>query len=145
MNALREQLTAKKTPPHLGDLLTAKKTEAEKNSASCHEAMHTVSFVEFRPAARTRVGFPMAQLCHYTLEPHPDGNRDAAPERLTLAFSTADVVVSGARLAGLVTLLAEHKLEWVAAVDARYANADERAWVGEIAVGHFGKSGSAAG
>ena len=145
MSSLREQVEAGKSRPRLGDLLTAKKTEAEKNAASFHEATHTVSFVEFRPDARTRVGFPMAQLCHYTLEPNPDGNRDAAPARLTLAFSTADVVVSGARLAGLVALLNEHKLEWVAAVDARYANAEERAWVGAIAVGHFGKSGSAAG
>ena len=133
MSLLRDQFEA------------AKKTEAGKNAASFHDASHAVSFVEFRPDARTRVGFPMAQLCHYTLEPNPDGNRDAPPERLTLAFSTADVVVSGARLAGLVTLLAAHTLEWVAVVDARYANAEDRAWVGAITVGHFGKSPSAAG
>jgi|GEM_PF-7128366 len=33
-----------------------------------------------------------------------------------------------------------HTLEWVAAVDPRYTNADASPWVGKIVVGHFDKS-----
>jgi len=62
------------------------------------------AFIEFRPDAHQRVGFPWAQLCHYTLEPNRDAELDT-PERLTLAFSTADVVLGGARLGKLVELI----------------------------------------
>jgi len=68
------------------------------------------------------------------------------PERLTLAFSTADVVMVGARLGKLVELINEHDLGSVSAVDARYANLLVRApWVASIAIARLDKSGSAAG
>lgn len=54
-----------------------------------------------------------AQLLHYTLEPDPElplGDSPSSRERLVFAFSTADVVVFGARLTFLVYLLLDHKL-----------------------------------
>jgi hypothetical protein len=129
----------------LGQQVAAKK-EAEE-AASCHtNAARTgsASFVEFRPDPHTRVGFPMAQLCHYTLEANP-GDQDA-PERLTLAFSTADVTITGARLGRLVELLATHDLAAVSALDPRYQPALGRnPWVGTISVAHIGKPGGAVG
>jgi hypothetical protein len=127
MSSLSQQVAAKK---------------AADEAASCHtNAPRTgsASFIEFRPDPHTRVGFPMAQLCHYTLEPNPGGDPDA-PERLTLAFSTADVVIVGARLGKLVELIGTHDLAAVSVLDARYAGTLGRdPWVGGITVTHIGK------
>lgn len=104
-----------------------------------------VSFIEFRPDASTRAGFAVTQLCHYTLDANPDADGDAR-ERLTLAFSTADVVVTGARLALLLEPLNQHRLASVAALDARYANAGApKPWVAKIVIARLDKSNDAAG
>lgn len=82
------------------------------------------AFIEFRPNPRTRQGFSLVQLLHYTLEPDPELPLDSPgpKERLVFAFSTADVVVFGARLAFLVDLLRDHKLTAVWPLGERYAN-----------------------
>jgi len=104
------------------------------------------AFIEFRPDAHTRTGFPVSQLCHYTLEAGRDDAELDAPERLTLAFSTADVVIVGARLGKLVDLLNEHDLGSVSVVDARYAGMLVRSpWVASITIARLDKSISAAG
>jgi len=123
--------------------LAAKKAD---EPPSCHTSgmRSGGAFIEFRPDAHRRIGFPVAQLCHYTLE--PNGGDTDAPERLTLAFSTADVVLVGARLGKLVELINEHDLGSVSAVDARYANLLVRApWVASIAIARLDKSSGAAG
>ncbi len=105
---------------------------------------HAVSFIEFRPDARTRTGFAVSQLLHYTLEPNPaaEDAKGAPPERLTFSFHTADVVVTGARLAKLVELIQSHKLASVMVLDARYANAEGGLpWVGKIAIERLDKPG----
>lgn len=102
-----------------------------------------VAFVEFWPDARTRSGFSTSQLYHYTLGANPDAGEqpDAPRERLTLAFSTADVVLVGLRLASLIEPLKNHRLATVAAMDARYAHAGEpKPWVAKITIGPPGKS-----
>lgn len=124
------------------------KEELEKRKEalpSCHSGglRHGHAFIEFRPDPQKRVGFPWVQLCHYTLEPD---RGDDTPERLTLAFSTADVVLVGARLGKLVELLQEHDLDSVSVVDARYANLLAKSpWVASIAIARLDKSGGAAG
>jgi hypothetical protein len=130
MNTLKEQLAEKKR-------------EMEKERAatpSCYENadLHgTVRYVEFRPDAHTKTGFP-AQLCHYTLE--PNGGDEAAPERLTLAFHSADVVLVGARLSLLVELLGNNNLASVTALDARFAETlGKNPWVAKITIKFFGK------
>ena len=58
-----------------------------------------------------------------------------------LGFSTADVVVFGARLVRLTDLLREHKLAVVRSLSGRYRNVESSApWVGEIAVRRLDKS-----
>jgi len=101
------------------------------------------SFIEFQPSPESRLGFAFAQLLHYSLEANPEaeGNKDAPPERLTLGFSTADVVVLGARLVRLTDLLREHKLAVVRSLSGRYRHVESSApWVGEIAVRRLDKS-----
>jgi hypothetical protein len=93
---------------------------------------------------RTRHGFALAQLLHYTLEPEVGELTDAPRERLTLAFSTADVVVSGVRLAGLCDLLREHKLAAVWPLAERYANLfPDKHVVSEIVIRPLDKSSGA--
>jgi hypothetical protein len=60
---------------------------------------------------------------------------------LTLAFSTADVVVGGARLCKLVELLATHDLAAVSTLDARYQGTLVREpWVGKITIAMIDKA-----
>lgn len=136
MSSLREDLAARKAQ------------HATQPPDACHvEVMSNdrVSFIEFRPDARTRAGFAVAQLCHYTLDANPDADGDAR-ERLTLAFSTADVVVTGARLVLLLEPLNQHRLASLAALDARYANAGApKPWVAKIVIARLDKSSGAAG
>ena len=132
MSSLQQQLEARRA--------------GEKAQPTCYSggARSGNAFIEFRPDAHRRLGFPWAQLCHYTLEPNHDAELDA-PERLTLAFSTADVVLVGARLAKLVELINEHDLASVSVVDARHAGLLARApWVASIAIARLDKSSGAA-
>lgn len=130
---LREQIDQKKA--------------SEEAVPSCYkESLRSqpAAFIEFRPDPQTRTGFGAAQLLHYTLEPHRD-NQDA-PERLTLGFSTADVVILGVRLGKLVGLLNEHLLGSVSILDVRYAaTLDKKPWVASISITRLDKSNGAVG
>ena len=133
MSALAQELAAKKA--------TEEPIPTCYTSASRGEAL----FIELRPDPRTRTGFPVAQLCHYTFEANPGDNEGKeAPERLTLAFSTADVAIVGARLGKLVELISAHNLTSISAVDARYAGTVGRGpWVARIAIARIDKPSGA--
>jgi hypothetical protein len=125
-----------------------KREEAKQQAAapSCHRrtySNHPATFIEFQPDPHTRTGFPTHQLCHYTLDANPAASGEAdAPQRLTLAFHTADVVITGARLSELAERLREHELLSVNTLDARYAETlGDKPWVGSIAITKPGKSG----
>jgi len=128
----------------LKDELAAKR-EAHRR---CYESGHA-AFIEFRPNPHTRQGFSVAQLLHYTLEPDPELPLDspAPKERLVFAFSTADVVVFGARLAFLVELLRDQKLTGVMPLAERYSNLEpSQPFVSAITIRPLGnKSDGAAG
>ncbi len=130
------------TPNSLGKQIAAKQAEeeAQHGPASFHHVIGSDRpfFIEFRPRSATRVGFAIAHICHYTLERNPDADR-AAPERLTIGFSSADVMIFGARLGPVLDYLVAHRLDWVAAVDERYKNLSERPWVGRIDIQPYGK------
>ena len=81
--------------------------------------------IEFHSDGRRR-GFHASQLIEYTLEPNLDAEDDknAPPEKLALAFSTADVVVLGWRLGRLADCLRENKLAAVGILPTRYAELD---------------------
>ena len=74
--------------------------------------------IEFHLSEHKRRGFHTSQLIDYTLEPNPDAGDDknAPPQKLALAFSTADVVVLGWRLGHLADKLQENDLAAVRAL-----------------------------
>lgn len=124
MSSLKEQLAARKP--------------------ECFESEER-SFVEFQTTPDSRQGFALAQLLHYTLEANPAAGHEA-PERLTLGFSTADVMILGARLVRLTDLLREHKLAVVRPLSGRYSNLEPtQPWVAEIIIRRLDKSGGAPG
>ena len=80
---------------------------------------------------------------NYTLEPNPDAgeNKNAPPEKLALAFSTADVVILGWRLGRLADLLRENNLATVHVLSKRYADLDRaRPFVASITITPVSKS-----
>jgi len=86
---------------------------------------------EFHPTEHKRRGFPTSQLIDYTLEPNPDAEDDNGgraqappPQKLTLAFSTADVVVLGWRLGTLADKLRENDLATVHVLPKRFGELD---------------------
>ena len=86
--------------------------------------MHCFS-IEFHFEGRRR-GFHTSQLIEYTLEPNPDAtdDRNAPPQKLTLAFSMADVAILGWRLETLAKRLCENELAVVRILPKRYADLD---------------------
>jgi hypothetical protein len=64
-------------------------------------------------------------LIEYTLEPNPDAKDDKnePPQKLALAFSTADVLILGWRLDHLADKLQENDLAAVRIMPKRYAAA----------------------
>jgi hypothetical protein len=82
--------------------------------------------IEFHLAENKRRGFHTSQLIDYTLEPNPDAGDDknAPPQKLALAFSTADVVLLGWRLDYLADKLQENDLAAVRTLAKRYADFD---------------------
>jgi hypothetical protein len=86
--------------------------------------------VEFHLDEDHRHGFHTSQLIDYTLEPNPDagddngGRAQAPPQKLALAFSTADVVILGWRLGLLADKLRENDLATVHVLPKRYADLD---------------------
>jgi hypothetical protein len=82
-------------------------------------------------------------LINYTLEPNPDagGNKTAPPQKLTLVFSTADVVILGWGLGRLADLLRENDLATVHVLPKRYADLDRaRPYVASIIITPISRS-----
>jgi hypothetical protein len=93
--------------------------------------------IEFHLDEGKRRGFHTSQLIEYTLEANPDAEDDKnePPQKLSLAFSTADVVVLGWRLGLLADKLQENDLAAVRALAKRYADVDHHTpFVASIAV-----------
>ena len=82
--------------------------------------------IEFHLSEHQRRGFHTSQLIEYTLEPNPDAEDDKnlPPQKLALAFSTADVVVLGWRLGHLADKLQENDLAAVRVLPKRFAEVD---------------------
>ena len=80
--------------------------------------------IEFVLAEDQRRGFHTGQLIDYRLEPNSTDETDAPPDKLTLAFGTADVVVLGWQLSTLADHLRDGELLAVRSLAGRYANLD---------------------
>jgi len=80
-------------------------------------------FVLFLDGPQSRQGFALSHLLYYRLAPRDavagDG-ADAAPQMLTLAFSTADVVLTGWRLERVTELIHDGKLAAVRTIPTRH-------------------------
>jgi hypothetical protein len=101
--------------------------------------------IEFHLDEERRRGFQTSQLIDYALEPNPDAVEDktAPPQKLVLAFSTADVVILGWRLGRLADLLRENNLATVHVLPKRYADlAPARPSVASIIITPIGRSPS---
>lgn len=101
--------------------------------------------VEFHLDEEHRHGFHTSQLIDYTLEPNPDAgeNKSAPPQKLALAFSTANVVILGWRLGRLADLLRENNLATVHVLSKRYADLDRsRPFVASVGITLIGKGPS---
>ena len=89
----------------------------------CYELAHKHCLcIEFVLAANQRRGFHTGQLIDYRLEPNSSDDKDAPPDKLTLAFATADVVIVGWKLATLANHLRDGDLLAVRALPTRYAH-----------------------
>lgn len=99
--------------------------------------------IEFHLDDRRRRGFHASQLIMYALNPNPDAeetDKDAPPQMLSLAFSTADVVILGWRLDRLADCLSENNLAAVRALPKRYTELDPRKpFVASIEIKPVGK------
>jgi hypothetical protein len=82
--------------------------------------------IEFHLDEEHRRGFHTSQLIDYALEPNPSAGEDKTvpPQKLTLVFSTVDVVILGWRLGRLADLLRENDLATVHVLPKRYGDLD---------------------
>ena len=93
-------------------------------SDSCyHIATTYAACIEFHLDEHRRRGFNASQLIAFNLDPNPDAANDKnqPPQKLSLTFSTADVVVLGWRLGLVADYLRDNKLLAVGIQPKRYA------------------------
>ena len=105
--------------------------------AKCYTSVNKYCFcIEFQIDENHRHGFPMSQLIHYRLDPNPDAgdDKDAPPQKLTLAFSNADVVILGWKLSRLVNLLNENSLATVSVLPKPAGQTEQESFVATIKV-----------
>ncbi len=94
------------------------------HEGTCYESANTYAVcIEFHQDKLHRRGFHASQLIDYSLEPNPDAGDDknAPAQKLSIAFSTADVVVLRWRLGLLADKLQENELAAVCVLPKRYA------------------------
>jgi hypothetical protein len=118
----------------------ARKTE--EIATDCFlESDQPQAFIQFERSPQQKFGFAAHQLLHYNHEPNPKLEVATPPERLTLAFSTHDVVLFGRQLGTIVELLREQRLASVKKIlDVRYANLNpNKTCVTEIKITDVGK------
>src|SRR5271170_3726283 len=89
----------------------------EITMGDCYETMNKhCACIEFQLDKEHYHGFHTSQLIDYTIEPNPDAadDRNAPPQKFTLAFSTADVAILDWRLETLAKSLCETNSLWSA-------------------------------
>ncbi len=97
---------------------------------SCIELSHKhCACIEFVLSDQDRQGFHASQLLHYRLGANDDEQTDAPPEKLCIAFATADVTLTGWRLNRVTEHLRDGNLLALRAIPTRYANVDPTALI----------------
>src|SRR5580692_5310488 len=85
----------------------------EITMACSYETMNKhCACIEFQPGKEHYHGFHTSQLIDDIIEPNPDASddRNAPPQKFTVAFSTADVAIFGWRLETLAKSRCENEL-----------------------------------
>ena len=102
----------------------------------CYKLAHKHCLcIEFVLAEDQRRGFHTGQLIDYRLEPNSSHEKDAPPDKLTLAFATADVVILGWKLSSLAEHLRDGDLLCVRSLPTPYAHLEpKQTFVARIAV-----------
>ena len=91
--------------------------------------------IEFVLAEDQRHGFHNSQLLDYWLEPNSTDEKDAPPDKLTLAFATADVMIVGWQLSTLSDHLRDGDLLVVRSRPTRYVHLEpKRSFVADIQI-----------
>jgi hypothetical protein len=96
---------------------------------SCYHTANTyAACIEFHLDEHRRRGFSASQLIAFAFDPNPDadGDKNQPPQKLSLTYSTADVVVLGWRLSLVVDYLRDNKLSAVGILPKRYAELENR-------------------
>jgi len=97
----------------------------EFRSSPCIELSHKhCACIEFVLSDRDRQGFHASQLLHYRLGANDDERNDVPPEKLCIAFATADVTLTGWRLNRVTEHLRDGNLLALRSIPTRYANVD---------------------
>jgi hypothetical protein len=89
-----------------------------------YETLNTAAaFIEFHQDKDHRQAFNTSHLIKFSLDPNPDAGDDKnePPHKLSLVFSTADVVLLGWGLGFLADKLRENTLVAVGIIPKRYA------------------------
>ena len=90
-----------------------------------------------------RRAFNASQMIEFSLGPNPDADDDKnePPQKLSIAFSTADVVVLGWRLDFIADHLGDNKLAGIGILPKRYAELERaKVFVSAITITPIGKA-----
>ena len=97
--------------------------------------------IEFTFGENERHGFHTSQLLHYRLEPNSADEESAPPDKLTLVFATADVVLTGWLLYTIADHLRNGDLLVVRSRPSRYLHLEPRqTMVASIKIALVGES-----
>ena len=109
----------------------------------CYKTANTyAACIAFHLDEHRRRAFNASQLIEFALDPNPDAevDKNEPPQKLSLLFSTADVVVLGWRLDCLADYLGENKLAAVGIMPKRYAELErQKVFVSAIKITPIGK------
>ena len=97
---------------------------------SCYKSGNNYNTcIAFYLADHRRQAFSASQFIGYTLDPNPDAEDDKnlPPQKLSLTFSTADVVILGWRLGLIADYLRGNTLTAVCILPKRYAELERNA------------------
>jgi hypothetical protein len=119
-----------------GRIMSLETYKASKNIKGIeHNGSHSLC-LDFKTRDGRVYGFAYAHLLSYLLEKNPDGDKDGLPpEKLSIWFSTHDVILFGWRLDSARVLLRDGRISSILAEDPRYLNLEpDQGFVSEIQI-----------
>ena len=108
-----------------------------------HSANTYAACIEFHLDGHHRRAFNASQLIEFSLDPNPDAadDKNEPPQKITLVFSTADVVILGWRLGLIADYLRDNRLSAIGILPKRYAELERNAiYVSSIVISPIAKN-----